>query len=104
LPAMIRGAALRLPEGYNPRTVALARQWRSEVGVGNDAALVERASEMLRAENGYTRDTPLPGRHSADEFLFDWKQAVSEHNSSAFVILMRAAGIPARVVTGYVGG
>src|SRR5690606_8003165 len=52
----------------------------------------------------YTLSTPLPGRHSADEFLFDWKQGFCEHYSSAFVILMRAAGIPSRVVTGYAGG
>lgn len=104
LPDMIRQAALRLPEGYNPRTRALAEQWRRELGPGNDAALVDRAMRMIRAEFGYTLDTPLPGRHAADEFLFDWKQGFCEHYSSAFVILMRAAGIPARVVTGYVGG
>lgn len=104
LPDMIRQSALRLPEGYNPRTVALAAQWRRELGTGNDAALVDRAMRMIRAEYGYTLDTPLPGRHAADEFLFDWKQGFCEHYSSAFVILMRAAGIPARVVTGYVGG
>lgn len=104
LPDMIRQAALRLPEGYNPRTRALAEQWRRELGPGNDAALVDRTMRMIRAEFGYTLDTPLPGRHAADEFLFDWKQGFCEHYSSAFVILMRAAGIPARVVTGYVGG
>ncbi|WP_202839978.1 transglutaminaseTgpA domain-containing protein [Luteimonas saliphila] len=104
LPVLIRQSALRLPEGYNPRTVALAREWRRELGVGNDAALVDRAMDMIRAEFGYTLDTPLPGRHAADEFLFDWKQGFCEHFSSAFVILMRAAGIPSRVVTGYVGG
>ncbi|HRP72172.1 MAG TPA: DUF3488 and transglutaminase-like domain-containing protein [Luteimonas sp.] len=101
---MVRRHALQLPEGFNPRTVALARQWRRENGPGNDAAIVERALDMVRAEFGYTLSTPLPGRHSADEFLFDWKQGFCEHFSSAFVILMRAAGIPSRVVTGYAGG
>ncbi|TWT20091.1 DUF3488 domain-containing protein [Luteimonas marina] len=104
LPLMLRQNALRLPDGYNPRTVALARQWRQDNGPGNDDAIVERALAMVRADFGYTLDTPLPGRHAADEFLFDWKQGFCEHFSSAFVILMRAAGIPARVVTGYVGG
>lgn len=104
LPALIRQNALQLPDGFNPRTVALARQWRRELGDGNDAALVDRAMRMIRSEFGYTLDTPLPGRHAADEFLFDWKQGFCEHFSSAFVILMRAAGIPSRVVTGYVGG
>lgn len=104
LPVMLRQAALRLPDGYNPRTVALARQWRNEAGEGNDAAIVDRAMRMIQTEFGYTLDTPLPGRHSADEFLFDWKLGFCEHFSSAFVILMRAAGVPSRVVTGYVGG
>ena len=104
LPLMLRQNALHLPDGFNPRTVALARQWRTENGPGNDAAIVERALAMVRAEFGYTLDTPLPGRHAADEFLFDWKRGFCEHFSSAFVILMRAAGIPSRVVTGYVGG
>src|SRR5690606_10554593 len=62
------------------------------------------ALAMIRDGFGYTLDTPLPGRHAADEFLFDWKRGFCEHFSSAFVILMRAAGIPARIVTGYVGG
>jgi transglutaminase-like putative cysteine protease len=104
LPPFIRESALRLPAGFNPRTVALARQWRAELGPEGDAAIVERAMAMIRAEFGYTLSTPLPGRHAADEFLFDWKQGFCEHYSSGFVILMRAAGIPSRVVTGYAGG
>ena len=104
LPEFVRQQTLRLPEGYNPRTLALARRWRAEHGPGNDAALVGRALAMIQAEFGYTLSTPLPGRHAADEFLFDWKQGFCEHFSSAFVVLMRAAGIPARVVTGYAGG
>ena len=95
--------ALRLPEGYNPRTLALARQWRAEAG-GDDGAIVDRALAWIRAEFAYTLDTPLLGRHSVDEFLFDQKAGFCEHFSSAFVVLMRASGIPARVVTGYVGG
>lgn len=99
----LRQVALALPDGFNPRTRALARQWRAEAG-DNDAALVERAMEWIRAEFVYTLDTSLPGRHAVDEFLFDQQRGFCEHYSSAFVVLMRAAGIPARVVTGYVGG
>ena len=104
LTPMVRADALRLPDGFNPRTVALARQWRREAGDGNDAAIVERTMQMIRGEFGYTLLTPLPGRHTADEFLFEWKRGFCEHFSSAYVVLMRAAGIPARVDTGYVGG
>lgn len=100
----IRESALRLPDGFNPRTVALGRQWRRELGSTGDAAIVERAMAMIRAEFGYTLATPLPGRHSADEFLFEWKRGFCEHFASGFAILMRAAGIPSRVVTGYAGG
>nr|MDQ2703412.1 DUF3488 and transglutaminase-like domain-containing protein [Pseudomonadota bacterium] len=103
----LRGTALMLPPGFNPRTVALAGQWRAEAGpksAASDAAIVERALDMIRAEFGYTLATELPGRHAVDEFLFDTKRGFCEHFSSAFVVLMRAAGIPARVVTGYAGG
>lgn len=103
---ILRDAALRLPEGFNPRTLALARQWRAEAGDGGaaDAAIIERAMGWVRAEFAYTLTTPLLGRHSVDEFLFEQKAGFCEHYSGAFVVLMRAAGIPARVVTGYVGG
>ena len=98
-----RERALRLPPGLNPRTLALARQWRNEAG-NDDAAIVERMLRWVRAEFAYTLDVPLPRRDAVDDFLFVQKQGYCEHFSSAFVVLMRAAGIPARVVTGYAGG
>ncbi|HVR81379.1 MAG TPA: DUF3488 and transglutaminase-like domain-containing protein [Luteimonas sp.] len=99
----LRQLVLALPSGYNPRTLALARQWRREAG-GDDIAIVQRALRMIRSDFIYTLATELPGHDSVDEFLFDTKAGFCEHFSSAFVVLMRAAGIPARVVTGYVGG
>ena len=111
LPRMLRWLALDLPEGYNPRTVALARRWRGEVDADpripagrKDAEIVQLALRMVRSDFAYTLDTPLLGRHTVDEFLFDVKAGFCEHFSSSFVVLMRAAGIPARVVTGYAGG
>ncbi len=103
LPPFLRREALQLPPGFNPRTLALARQWRHDAG-DDDAAIVRRALEWIGHDFSYTLSTPLPGRHGADEFLFDWKAGFCEHFSSAFVVLMRGAGIPARVVTGYAGG
>ncbi len=103
LPLTLRQAALALPQGYNPRTETLAQRWRSEAG-DDDDMIVGRAIDWIQREFAYTLDTPLAGRHSADEFLFDQKEGFCEHFSSAFVILMRSAGIPSRVVTGYVGG
>jgi len=99
----LRRRALALPAGYNPRTIALAEQWRREAG-GDDTAIVRRAMDWINRDFGYTLETPLPGRDGVDEFLFDEKKGFCQHFSSSFVVLMRAAGIPARVVTGYAGG
>ena len=108
LPAILRKHALDLPHGFNPRTLALGRQWRREAGGDAngkaDLAIANRALAMIRAEFTYTLNVPLAGRNEVDDFLFDRKQGYCEHFSSAFVVLMRAAGVPARVVTGYAGG
>ncbi|MFZ5635209.1 MAG: transglutaminaseTgpA domain-containing protein [Pseudomonadota bacterium] len=103
----LRRLALRLPPDYNPRTLALSQRWRREAGASgrtSDTAIVKRALDWIRADFVYTLDTPLLGRHSVDEFLFDRQAGFCEHFSASFVVLMRGAGIPARVVTGYVGG
>jgi len=95
--------ALRLPRGFDPRATALAQQWRGESG--SDAQVLARAIAWLRASHiAYTLEPPPLGRDSIDEFLFETKAGFCEHFSSAFVFLMRAAGVPARVVTGYQGG
>jgi hypothetical protein len=52
----------------------------------------------------YTLEPGIYGRDSADEFWFDRKLGFCEHIAAAFVIVMRASHIPARVVTGYQGG
>lgn len=103
LPALLRQMALQLPTGYNPRTLALARRWRAEAGV-DDAAIVRRALAWIRAEFAYTLAPQRTGRDSIDDFLFRTQAGYCEHFSSSFVVLMRAAGVPARVVTGYAGG
>lgn len=99
--ALARG--LRVPFGYNPRALALVSQWRS--ASASDAEVVARALEFLRAGSYvYTLEPPLLNGHTVDEFLFDTRAGFCEHFASAFTFLMRAAGIPARVVTGYQGG
>ena len=95
--------ALRLPPGFNPKANALAAQWRA--GVRDDAEVLSRAVTFFRqARFQYTLEPPLLGADSVDEFLFVAKAGFCEHFASAFVYLMRAAGVPARVVTGYQGG
>lgn len=96
-------AALQLPEGGNPRAVALAERWRA--GGASTQAVLARAIEFFRTSRlQYSLAPPLLGRDSVDEFLFDTREGFCEHFSSAFAVLMRAAGIPARIVTGYQGG
>lgn len=103
LKSTLRQMALALPGGANPRTVALGRQWRHDAGA-DDAAIVRRALQWIRRDFAYTLDVPPSGRNGIDTFLFQTRAGYCEHFSSAFVVLMRAAGIPARVVTGYAGG
>jgi len=95
--------ALRLPAGGSPRARALAASWRA--AAASDAEIVERAVEFFRrAQLVYTLEPPRLGEHSVDEFLFDARAGFCEHFASAFAFLMRAAGVPARVVLGYHGG
>jgi transglutaminase-like putative cysteine protease len=87
----------------NPRALALGRQWRAEAA--SDTEVIDRALSMFRREPFYyTLDPPALGRHSVDEFLFETRRGFCEHYASSFTVLLRAAGIPARVVTGYQGG
>jgi transglutaminase-like putative cysteine protease len=102
VPAFLR-RALHLPAGYNPRATALAAEWAA--GGAGDGQIVERAIAFLRAGGYlYTLEPPPLGEHTVDDFLFTTKQGFCEHFASAFVFLMRAAGVPARVVMGYQGG
>ncbi|HUQ73898.1 MAG TPA: DUF3488 and transglutaminase-like domain-containing protein [Burkholderiales bacterium] len=95
--------ALRLPQGFNKRALALGQEWRA--AGGSDAEILARGLAFMRqGKLTYTLEPPLLGADSVDEFLFDTKAGFCEHFSSAFTFLMRAAGIPARVVTGYQGG
>jgi transglutaminase-like putative cysteine protease len=98
-------AWLQLPPGFNPRTVALAEQLKRELPDPTPENLVKAAMNRLRTGGYvYTLEPGVAGQHSADEFWFDTKAGFCEHIASAFVVLMRAAGVPSRVVTGFQGG
>ena len=101
-----RGARRRdttLPPDRNPRSRELALQLRSHS---------HSDSDFVRAVLGFLKNggfeysvTPPPlGRDSVDDFLFRTRQGFCGHFASAFVDLMREAGVPAHVVTGYLGG
>ncbi|OFZ66003.1 MAG: hypothetical protein A2V79_03160 [Betaproteobacteria bacterium RBG_16_56_24] len=72
---------------------------------GIDEILVGSALSYFRQQGfQYTLEPPLLGVNSVDDFLFETRQGFCEHYASTFVFLMRAANVPARVVTGYLGG
>jgi protein-glutamine gamma-glutamyltransferase len=105
VPQTQRRQGLQLPIGSNPRAAALAQSWREQVG-DDRLALAQRALQHIQTENFAYTLTPLPlvGANRMDEFLFETREGFCEHYSAAFVVLMRSAGVPARVVTGYLGG
>ncbi len=103
LSARDREHYLQLPAGPNPRARALAQSLRAE-GM-DDAQLISAVLQRFRDEPFYyTLLPPALGTHPVDEFLFETREGFCEHYASAFAMLMRAAGIPARVVLGYQGG
>ena len=105
-PALSEGArrrALQLPEQGDP----LSRKWGEQLRREHDdpakvvAALLQHFN---REPYGYTLKPPPLGQSSVDGFLFNTRQGFCAHYAGAMVFVLRAAGIPARVVAGYQGG
>jgi len=95
--------ALQLPKDGNPQARALADELRQRYR--DNPALIDAFLQRIRSEKFiYTLTPPLLGKDTVDDFLFNTRRGFCEHYASAFVFVMRAAGIPARVVTGYQGG
>ncbi|WP_019449747.1 DUF3488 and DUF4129 domain-containing transglutaminase family protein [Cupriavidus sp. BIS7] len=94
--------SLSLPDG-NPRSRELAAQWASRYP--DPWQRVQAALRLFAAAPfAYTLSPPRLGHDQVDSFLFETHRGFCEHYSSSFVFLMRAAGVPARVVNGYQGG
>lgn len=94
---------IELPAGFNPRALQLAVDLSRRAQSHQD--YINTVLRMFRDQPfRYTLEPPLLGRNAIDEFLFDTRAGFCEHYAGAFVMLMRAAGIPSRVVTGYQGG
>ncbi len=93
----------RIPINSNPRAVAFAKELRSTSK--NDLEIIQKVLTHFRQEEFYysLRPPQLVG-DKIDEFLFSSRKGFCEHYAGSFVFLMRAAGIPARVVAGYQGG
>lgn len=95
--------ALQLPREGNHRARELAETWRRQTNGPRE--VVQRALTMFREqEYFYTLEPPLNRGDMVDDFLFRTRAGFCEHYAGSFVFLMRAAGVPARVVTGYLGG
>jgi protein-glutamine gamma-glutamyltransferase len=99
-----RDVELRLPGEANPRTRQWAQSLRADLD--SDAAMVEAVLDRFRTGTfTYTLQPPLLSEDNPmDQFLFETRRGFCEHYAYAFVVAMRAAGIPARVVAGYQGG
>ncbi len=96
--------ALEFDPERNPRTVALGRQWGRDAAK-DPRALLAIAFQHFNREFTYTLEPPiLDPRNPYDDFLFESKRGFCEHYAGTFALLMRAAGVPTRVVTGYQGG
>jgi transglutaminase-like putative cysteine protease len=94
---------LLLPSGRNPRALAAGGRLRRDYP--DPVARVQAVLRQFASEGYvYTLEPPLLGQDAVDEFLYRTRAGFCEHYAGAFTVLMRAAGIPARVVTGYQGG
>lgn len=103
LPRMQTTAGLQLPPG-NPRTREMAQRWRLETQ--DPRALVEKGLNFIRVENFRYNLAPadITSLERVDDFLFRTQEGYCEHYSGSFAFLMRAVGVPTRVVTGFAGG
>ncbi|MCF8030819.1 MAG: DUF3488 and transglutaminase-like domain-containing protein, partial [Desulfohalobiaceae bacterium] len=100
----IRSAALRIRPGDNPRTRDLVRRLEQRTSGPRElvAALLKRFDE---GDYIYTMNpAQLPEENPVDHFLFETREGFCGHYAQALAWAARAAGIPARIVTGYLGG
>ena len=92
---------LTLPAKGNPRARAQAAQWTN---LPPEARIQAALRLFTRQGLTYTLEPPLYGADAVDDFVYVGKRGFCEHFAGAFVFMMRAAGVPARVVGGYQGG
>src|SRR5207244_3242365 len=98
-----REPLLQVPADTNPAVRALAQSWSAEKA--EPRAIVKKALEFFRTQGFRYSFTPGEYRQNdLEEFLFHRRLGFCEHYAASFATLMRLAGIPARVVTGYLGG
>ena len=95
--------ALQLANNRHPRKQQLAQQWLQQTH--EPLELVQLALTYFNQQDFYyTLSPPLLAGDTIDNFLFESRRGFCEHYAASFTILMRAAGVPTRIVTGYQGG
>ena len=95
---------LALPKDGNPQARALAQKLFAQSGSDPVRYMTAIERWINQTEFRYTLSPPRLNTNRIDEFLFETKAGFCEHYSSSFTFMLRAAGIPARVVAGYQGG
>jgi protein-glutamine gamma-glutamyltransferase len=96
-----RAEALEVPASISPAVRELAQSWTAQNP--NPRAIVNSALQFFRTQ-GFSYSL-TPGEYDdLEEFLFRRRVGFCEHYAASFATLMRLAGIPARVVVGYLGG
>ena len=100
----LRNITTQFPAGQNPRALALAKEMRALSS--SDQEYAQRMmTYFAEREFIYTLRPPLTGpEDTVDQFLFETRAGFCSHYAGAFVFMMRAIGLPARVVVGYQGG
>jgi len=99
-----RRLSLRLPREWTSPMIDLVREWRE--AAASDAGVVRAALDYFRNSGFEYSLSPgtMDPNQPLEDFLFNQKKGFCEHYAAAFTLLMRAAGIPARMVAGYHGG
>jgi transglutaminase-like putative cysteine protease len=93
---------LQYNDYLNPRAIAYGKKLREDNP--DPKVAMEKLLRLYNSNFEYTLEPPALGPNPVDEFFFDTRKGFCEHYASSFVLILRAAGIPARVVTGYQGG
>jgi len=97
----------QIPQFVGPKARQLVLDLQDKINGSQpyDQQMVNLVLDYFRSEPFYyTRQPPAMVDRPIDQFLFEERRGFCEHYASSFVILMRAAGLPARIVTGYLGG
>ena len=102
-PERIVDLYLELSEDTPGRVRALATQITRDAGAAYDKVI---AIEHYLRQFPYDLEVPVPppGRDVVEFFLFDVQRGYCDYYASAFVVLSRAAGVPARLAVGYAMG